>query len=816
MPRMGRKKQKEPKRVTAKPVTVDGDTAFLRLRLAVHAPTHANRFCAACSRPITGVLASCVTCGVNLCSGCMEAGATGNAMHDPALHPMLLLRRNNEEFWPQGAAQAVPPLYRPKDAARLKRLGDAHVGTACGRCKVSPIVGTRYRCGHCANFDLCSSCWTGATYDSHAVNHVFLLVPRPVLFASRVPMGAFLKQLCPLSGTGDALTWGYKLTVTPRFSGEYQSSLLRRKQAGLDSAVATQSSWALPADQQLAELVSRICDKMSGGVDATTATAVSRSQRTDNAQVQSPLKLSPRDLVSSPAEIVRYRQLEGRSVEELRLRFAVLRLLNARVAPLLPLIDWTRTGDDRSLAHVFRDLRGVVFSQLKMGLWDRAIKATDAAAAGNQQHFGFGGHRGGQAISVDRRSALFGGPGAAGGDHGDEDDDGDEGASDDEGNGGDAADGGSGSGGHGGVNINESSIFAQMATQLLAMAPAKLRKNQQPFNVTFKGEQGVDAGGLFRDLLSEMCAELQSDRLPLFLPCPNAQNKVGFTLDKWVPHPGCTRGDHLALYTVLGRIMGVAVRLKEPLQLDLPTMVWKPLVGMPVDEGDLEAVDEVFVKTMRMLKDEAELAKNMVTEDTFEDAIDAYWVVRLSNGREVPLREGGAERQVSWADRVEYANQCLQHRLREMDAQVAALRSGLVSVVPGRLLNLLTPAELESLVCGSTEVDLDLLKKHTRYSRCRPNDRHIRLFWKVLEDFTQEERSLFLRFAWGRSRLPIASNFTDAFTISAFEARGNTDDPLPVSHTCFFSVDLPEYSCYAVMRDKLLKAITMCTSTEIA
>ena len=56
-------------------------------------------------------------------------------------------------------------------------------------------------------------------------------------------------------------------------------------------------------------------------------------------------------------------------------------------------------------------------------------------------------------------------------------------------------------------------------------------------------------------------------------------------------------------------------------------------------------------------------------------------------------------------------------------------------------------------VCGSPEVDLSILKANTNY-RVAADSQQVRLFWRALESFSNEERRLFLRFAWGRSRLP--------------------------------------------------------------
>lgn len=70
--------------------------------------------------------------------------------------------------------------------------------------------------------------------------------------------------------------------------------------------------------------------------------------------------------------------------------------------------------------------------------------------------------------------------------------------------------------------------------------------------------------------------------------------------------------------------------------------------------------------------------------------------------------------------------------------------------------------------------------------------------------------SQFLRFVWGRSRLPVrAEDFTSKFTIQRLHAATQSPDRfLPVAHTCFFSVDLPRYSSAEVMRERLLYAIT--------
>lgn len=66
-------------------------------------------------------------------------------------------------------------------------------------------------------------------------------------------------------------------------------------------------------------------------------------------------------------------------------------------------------------------------------------------------------------------------------------------------------------------------------------------------------------------------------------------------------------------------------------------------------------------------------------------------------------------------NRHEYVRLALDYRLHEFDAQVAAVREGLSKVVPVPLLALFSGAELETMVCGSPDIPLNLLKSVATY-----------------------------------------------------------------------------------------------------
>lgn len=53
--------------------------------------------------------------------------------------------------------------------------------------------------------------------------------------------------------------------------------------------------------------------------------------------------------------------------------------------------------------------------------------------------------------------------------------------------------------------------------------------------------------------------------------------------------------------------------------------------------------------------------------------------------------------------------------MKECKVQCDAIKRGIVKIVPEALLNMVTYNELDTWVCGKNIVDIDLLKRHTKY-----------------------------------------------------------------------------------------------------
>jgi hypothetical protein len=360
-------------------------------------------------------------------------------------------------------------------------------------------------------------------------------------------------------------------------------------------------------------------------------------------------------------------------------------------------------------------------------------------------------------------------------------------------------------------------MFVQAYYHLRKVPSAAMRSlydsdQDKVFEVQFRGESGIDAGGVYREGLSRIMDDLFSDRFGLLMRVPNSRAVGALNADRFVPNPAHRSPLALSMLEFAGRFMGLSLRTKACLPFLFPSLVWKALVGEKPTFTDLAQFDTPLADTLDRMRhcDEAMYKGAVVTPITDDDGFRAAFgevrfTLRSLAGEEVELVPGGRDVPVTFASRLRYAEAAEAHRLHECDVQLAALRRGLANVVPIRALSLFTWQECEVLVAGSPVIDVEVLKRHTRYEAFSASDPVIKRFWEVFEGFTPEQRYNYVRFVWGRSRLPApGARWSSEHTISS---HSGGDKALPMAHTCFFTIDLPAYSSVERMRWGLTTAV---------
>ena len=87
--------------------------------------------------------------------------------------------------------------------------------------------------------------------------------------------------------------------------------------------------------------------------------------------------------------------------------------------------------------------------------------------------------------------------------------------------------------------------------------------------------------------------------------------------------------------------------------------------------------------------------------------------------------------------------------------QIDSFLEGFHEMIRPELVSIFTPSELELLISGLPEIDVEDLRKNTEYRGYTVDSPCIQWFWQVVGEFTQEERALLLQFVTGTSKVPL-------------------------------------------------------------
>ncbi|KAH9090129.1 hypothetical protein Ae201684P_014881 [Aphanomyces euteiches] len=359
------------------------------------------------------------------------------------------------------------------------------------------------------------------------------------------------------------------------------------------------------------------------------------------------------------------------------------------------------------------------------------------------------------------------------------------------------------------------SLFEVARKQLQAVNPLTFRVKRPlgasdpfiAFSVVFQGENVVGEGGPYRQLFSDLAHECI--RLRIFQPTPNASLRIGEYRDMLIPRPSALSRLELEQYEFIGLLMGCCLRTGVHLPLRIAPIIWKCLVQQPLTLIDLKQIDQSLHDSLLCLQSDPNLLESLT------------FTTSLSDGTFVELVKDGADKVVTKANLSEYIRLVQQVRLNECKPQVDAMLQGISKIVPLPLLPLCTWTELQQWVCGSQAIDIELLKRHTKYSAGMTVDKnpHLEYFWRALASFSDDDRRRFINFAWGQESLPADDAEFDRtrtrLLIKPPPATDKSQDSLlPKADTCFFNIELPAYSSLSTMKEKLLLAINLCTSMD--
>uniref|UniRef100_A0A8D0HAU2 Ubiquitin-protein ligase E3C n=1 Tax=Sphenodon punctatus TaxID=8508 RepID=A0A8D0HAU2_SPHPU len=359
------------------------------------------------------------------------------------------------------------------------------------------------------------------------------------------------------------------------------------------------------------------------------------------------------------------------------------------------------------------------------------------------------------------------------------------------------------------VSIRRNYIYEDAYDKLSPENEPDLKKRIRVHLLNAHGldEAWIDGGGIFREFLNELLKSgfnpnqgfFKTTNEGLLYPNPAALTLVG---DSYARH-----------YYFLGRMLGKALYENMLVELPFASFFLSKLLGTSadVDIHHLASLDPEMYKNLLFLKsyegDVEELGLNFTVVNN-----------DLGEAQVVELKPGGKDIPVTSANRIAYIHLVADYRLNKQIRQhCLAFRQGLANVVNLEWLRMFDQQEIQVLISGAQiPISLDDLKSFTNYSGGYSADHAvIKIFWRVVESFTDEDKRKLLKFVTSCSRPPLLG-FKELYPAFCVHNGGSDLDRLPTASTCMNLLKLPEFYDENLMRSKLLYAVECAAGFELS
>ena len=346
------------------------------------------------------------------------------------------------------------------------------------------------------------------------------------------------------------------------------------------------------------------------------------------------------------------------------------------------------------------------------------------------------------------------------------------------------------------ITITRDSLFQDSFQQIMQLQPFDLRRK---LSITFLGEAGVDYGGLAREWYIRMSHELVNPMHSLF----EYASETNYNLQ--IKPASSVNPDHLMYFRFVGRFMATALLHDQFIDTSFAVPFYKKMLNKELSIDDLQSVDQVFYNSLTYVRD----------NNLEEVELDLFFAQDFEVAGKVTqheLKEGGADIKVREENKMEYIKLMTQWRIyRGVEEQAKAILDGFNQVVPLDWLKCFDERQLELMLCGKQEIDVEDWEKNTICNQnADSSSQLLEWFWKFVRELDNEKRRKLLQFVTGTCRLPVGGfselkghDGPERFRIVTY----GEETSLPTSHTCFNLLDLPLYNSYEQLVEKVTIAI---------
>ncbi|KAK2591197.1 putative E3 ubiquitin-protein ligase [Conoideocrella luteorostrata] len=329
--------------------------------------------------------------------------------------------------------------------------------------------------------------------------------------------------------------------------------------------------------------------------------------------------------------------------------------------------------------------------------------------------------------------------------------------------------------------------------------------------ITFKGEEGIDGGGLRKEWFLLLIREVFNPDHGMFLYDEDSQYCY------FNPNTFETSDQ----FFLVGVVMGLAIYNSTILDVALPPFAFRKLLAAAPAHG-LGISSRPRPSMQYTLNDLAEyrprvahgLRQLLDFEGDVENTFCLDFVIdteKYGTSVQVPLCPGGERKAVTNSNKRDYVDLYVRYILETaVTRQFEPFKRGFYTVCGGNAFSLFRPEEIELLIRGSDEaLDIASLRAIAEYDNWghRQPDGNINVvgwFWETFQEATPAHQRKLLSFITGSDRIPATGAAMLPIKISCL---GEDSGRYPIARTCFNMISLWEYGSKQRLEGMLWRAV---------
>lgn len=341
------------------------------------------------------------------------------------------------------------------------------------------------------------------------------------------------------------------------------------------------------------------------------------------------------------------------------------------------------------------------------------------------------------------------------------------------------------------LRVRRSSLLSDTIRCLLRANPEDLRKR---LKVEFEGEEAIDAGGVSRDFFTLVTNALFSPDYAMFVLINNQFY--------WFMCHIHDFDEYEQYYRVFGLFVGMAITNSVILPIRFPLVLYRKLLNQKMTLHDYAEIDPQAAETLEKLIITAHSPDQEKRDEIA--SYELYFEISeniLGSVETIQLCPNGSNKLVTADNADEYVKLYIDWKLnKSVEAPFETFRASFDSFLQTPVMRLFQPEELDELISGREEMDWEALKKVVVYEDgYTSRSKSVKIFWKIFDHWNYEQKLQMLYFITGSKKAPAGGLKNLSLKISKMPK----SNMLPIAHTCFNTLVLPDYQDQTIMEHNL-------------